>query len=470
MRWIAAGFALGMTACKVDTNVTGLVPEIVVTEDAVDFGDVPVLTTATHDVVVSNGGRAPLDATISVDGDAYGADVTTLSLGADEDAIVTVSFTPTTYLPYTGTLSIVSNDLETARIDLPLTGNGVPAPTPDISITPQVLDFGPLAPPGQSTLYFTIANVGDAPLHLGVVGQEGSGAFQLLTDPSDQEIAPDGQLPVIVAYQPSSEDGDNGTLTIASDDPDEGSVVVQLLGNGGGDAAYPIAVVACPDQVDPPVIVALDGTASTDPNGHLPLTYAWTIAARPTGSQASLTEDAIPTTQFFADLAGDYDVTLSVTNALGVRSAPARCRIAAVPADLIHVELVWDGPRSDLDLHLAESGSALFERPGDCNWCNRSPAWGASLDLDDRSGLGPENINVREPANGAYDVAVHYFDDNGDGSVIATVRVWTYGVLASERSHRVERNEVWNVGRVNWPDGTVGVVDTIGTATARACY
>jgi hypothetical protein len=458
-----------LEGCKVEQGVTTLVPEIAVAQSTVEFGDVAVLTQVDADVIVSNAGRAPLEGTVSVDGDGFSASPAELDLGPDEDAAVTVTFAPTTYLTYAGTLSIASNDVESPLIELPLTGTGVPQPTPDIAVAPLNVDFGPVAPSSSGTKYFTITNEGDADLHLGVVAQAGSGAFSLLTDASDQIIAADGQLPVVIAYSPTSDEGDNGTLTIPSDDPDEPSVVIQLLGNGGGDAAYPVAVANCPETVDPPVRVDVDGSDSSDPNDHTPLTYSWRLVSQPDGSQSELDETELVGTSFFADLAGDYDLDLTVTNSLGVRSAPARCRIQAIPSDDLHVEMVWDGLRSDVDLHLRQQGTDLFDRPGDCNWCNRTPAWGASLDLDDRSGLGPENINVASPDDGGYDVAAHYFDDDGDGSIVVTVRVWTYGALTSERSHRMERNEVWEVGRVNWPDGTLGVVDSIDTADVREC-
>ena len=37
--------------------------------------------------------------------------------------------------------------------------------------------------------------------------------------------------------------GDSGSLIIYSDDPDENPLEVELIGNGGGDLDYPVAVV-----------------------------------------------------------------------------------------------------------------------------------------------------------------------------------------------------------------------------------
>jgi hypothetical protein len=461
-------FAL-LWACTSDTGLTEQHPEITVAPDSLAFGDTPVLSGTDLPLFVSNGGRVDLTVDLAVDL-PFSLDVSHVVVEPGDTATVTVGFHPTTYLDYTGSIAVTSDDEDNPSLAVPLTGTGVPEPTPDVDVAPLSLDFGPLLPPGQGVLHFTIGNVGDAPLELGVLGHTGSGAFVLYSDPSDQTVMPGDELPVVVGYVPANADGDGATLAIPTNDPDEPLVQVALIGNGGGDGSYPIAVADCPTEVDPPENVAVADGGSSDPGGHLPLTYAWRLAGKPTGSQAELVEEALADTEFFADLAGDYDVELVVTNSLGVRSPPARCRIAAIPTEDLHVELIWDGLRSDVDLHLRQASGSLFERPQDCNWCNTHPTWGATLDLDDRSGLGPENINVADPADGNYDVAVHVFDDDGDGSIIATVRVWTFGVLEDERSHRLERNEVWEVGRVNWPDGTFGVVDSIATAEARTCF
>jgi hypothetical protein len=460
-------------ACKgPETNVNELEPVMAVDAESVDFGDVVVDTTGTYELGIQNVGRAPLTVSLAIGGtDAaqFSTDTTDAVIDAGDRLDVPLHFDPTTYVISTATLTIESDDPEAPTTEVPLTGRGVAAPTPDIDLDKLALDFGTLAANSQATQLFTVQNVGTDDLVLGTVQAEGSGAFVLSTEPSHQVIAAGGSLPVVVSYQPSTDDGDHGTLTIPSNDPDEPEVVVQLLGNGGGDAVYPVAAIDCPGESAPPQWIDLDGSDSFDPQGLEPLTYAWRVAQRPSGSQGALDDDNHVTTSLFTDVAGTYDVELAVTNTSGVRSAPARCTIDAIPADELHIELTWDGASSDLDLHLRPLGNDLFDRPGDCTWCNANTSWGARLDLDDTSGLGPENINVLTPANGTYIVAVHYFEDDGDAAVTATVRVYTYGTLAATMTHELSRNEVWTVGQVNWPDGTLGSIDTIETATAREC-
>ena len=286
-----------------------------------------------------------------------------------------------------------------------------------------------------------------------------------MTDPAGSVVAGQdgGDLQVIVLYNPSHIDGDNGKFTIESNDPDEPVVEVTLLGNGGGDFEYPVAVIGGPAAPAPPVTVALDGSDSYDPNGWEIVDYEWTLTDWPDGSGTSMTDTVGDNVEVFFDIAGEYEVQLKVTNEYGITSAPAKYRVDAIPVDDIHVELLWDTANADLDLHMLNGNAAeLFIEPDDVCYCNPSPNWGESgieddprLDLDDLGGHGPENINILSPQTGEYPVRVHYFDDNGDGFVTATVRFYLNGVLEDEVSRVLARDEVWNAGIVRWPDAVI---------------
>lgn len=66
--------------------------------------------------------------------------------------------------------------------------------------------------------------------------------------------------------------------------------------------------------------VTLNGTASTDADGD-PLSYQWTLIARPEGSTAVLVSATTPTSTFVADIPGTYEARLIVSDGT-VSSAP----------------------------------------------------------------------------------------------------------------------------------------------------
>ena len=476
---------LALLACTgPDQEINQLYAQLTLSPVEVDFGEVVVDYKETAVFEVINTGRAPL-AVSSIrlqDGgsDVFSVDLESLDLQRDERAELSLSFLPKTYLDYADTLVFESNDPDRPVLEVPIVGIGGDGPTPDIAVDTTALDFGVVGPGDAKTAWLTVSNEGDGDLRITQTTQAGSGAFQIVTDPAGSVIAGEdgGDLQVIVLYNPSHIDGDNGTFTIESNDPDEPVIEITLLGNGGGDFEYPVAIINGPAAPAPPITVALDGSDSYDPNGWEIVDYQWSLTDWPDGSGTSLTDTVGDNVEVFFDIAGEYEVQLKVTNEYGITSAPAKYRVDAIPVDDIHVELIWDTANADLDLHMLNANDAeLFVEPGDACFCNPSPSWGGSgteddprLDLDDLGGYGPENINILSPQNGQYPVRVHYFDDNGDGIVTATVRFYLNGLLEEEFSRVLARDEVWNAGIVRWDQGVViEEEEDPATAPRRSC-
>jgi uncharacterized protein YfaP (DUF2135 family) len=451
-------------------SFTSLEPEAFITPTAIDFGDVIVPYTAESSFRVQNVGRSDLALyeiyLTSDDGrvfsvDFAGTEAEPVLLEVDEQLDVPVTFAPDIYEDFTGSLVVISDDPETPQTYIPLSGSGVDGPVPDLSADPGALDFGLVEIGTSANLQLDFVNEGGGDILVESATLTGSSAFDISLDLTGETIYGFEAKTSLVTYTPTNDAGDNATLTLLTNDPTNPELTVFMLGNGGGDFQYPDAEIDCPDRVNPPTAVSLDGRASTDPmNPSGELLYEWTVLATPDGSSTTdVIDPGKAFTTLFADLAGSYTVQLVVENEVGLRSEPDVCQFDAIPPKNLHIELIWDTGDSDLDLHLIQGGYELFQMPGDCTYCNPSPAWEGgdpTLALDDRTGYGPENINIDAPADGDYDVWVHYFDDKGGGASIATVRVWMNGELAWEGSELMSGRDAWHVGFVRWthPEGT----------------
>ncbi len=279
-------------------------------------------------------------------------------------------------------------------------------------------------------------------------------------------------------------------------------VEVSLFGRGV-DNECPIPVsVASEYNVQPLDILSLDATPSNDPDGMV-RSYIWTVSERPDGSVAKVVErysdparpadggddddPSTPVAFFFVDLAGHYTFELVVTDNFGQESCNPRAAIVtvdAVPEKDLHIQLVWttpddpdetDGSGTDVDLHLrhqdADGGWNAQANGYDCFFSNKQPDWGTpmdpvddpTLDIDDTTGAGPENINLSRPEPGVtYDIGALYyrsessFGGGGDPTIehvsLVTARVYVRGELLGEYLDRelTAVRQLWWITSVRW--------------------
>lgn len=75
----------------------------------------------------------------------------------------------------------------------------------------------------------------------------------------------------------------------------------------------PVANAGAAQTVEPGTTVALDGSASKDPDASS-LTYRWTLSSKPTGSTAVLSSQTTAQTTFVADVSGNYVASLVVSD------------------------------------------------------------------------------------------------------------------------------------------------------------
>lgn len=101
---------------------------------------------------------------------------------------------------------------------------------PDITIEPTLVDFGTARPGESVTSTVTVTNDGDADLTLSVpVLLDPNGQFDVVTT-TGVWLAPGESTDIVVTFAPTVSGNPTATLVIPSDDPDEGSAEVMLLG------------------------------------------------------------------------------------------------------------------------------------------------------------------------------------------------------------------------------------------------
>lgn len=288
-------------------------------------------------------------------------------------------------------------------------------------------------------------------------------------------------------------------------------------------------------SVDPLLTLTLSAEGTYDPEGG-PVTLRWQLIERPPGSQSALSATAATQTQIHLDLVGDYVARLQATDSAGASgyadvnihairdlvlrlrwqaAAGAPCRVydedaCAAMSPTERANLCCD--QTDVDLHLVAPGGTLGDYQGscpersgcnaalcacvdptnaacaacpsdgsDCAYANRQPDWGTPgdplddprLDLDDVRGRGPEIISLNNPADGVYQVQVHFCNDRVGEPTEAVVEIFIEGALRSTLGPQVlaVQGQVWLAATLTRANESWSVVDldTVGEGPADLC-
>ncbi|WKN42934.1 choice-of-anchor D domain-containing protein [Tunicatimonas pelagia] len=211
--------------------------------------DFTLENTGTADLVLS-GTVGNLLAVSGTDADQFRIDQTQITspLVAGSDQTFTVTFSPTSEGEKDATLTIISNDADEGTYTLNLSGTGVVAPvgTPEINLrqgntaiaSGETYDFGELNTNTSSAeIDFTLENTGEADLELsGTAGSlvvlSGTDTDQFVVSQSDvtSPIAAGSNQSFTISFSPTSEGEKTATITIISNDTDEGTYTLNLSG------------------------------------------------------------------------------------------------------------------------------------------------------------------------------------------------------------------------------------------------
>lgn len=145
--------------------------------------------------------------------------------------------------------------------------------------------------------------------------------------------------------------------------------------------AAPVANAGTEQNIAAGTVVVLDGSSSSDANSD-PLTYAWTLSAKPAGSVASLSSPTAAKPTFTADVAGTYVASLVVNDGKVNSSNAATVTVTAAVANAIPVANAGTAQKVAPGTTVTVDGSASSDANGDAltyTWTLSKPAGSSAL-------------------------------------------------------------------------------------------
>jgi hypothetical protein len=212
-------------------------PDMAVLPAALNFGLVQVGQQVVRNVLVSSYGSASLRFRVEPPasqtpfqwpGDAPNQ---WRSLPPGEDAIIAVRYMPTAAGTHANGVVIVSDD---ETVNVPLLGEGVPPPRPEIRAIPRQLNFGVVNVGTTATLQLTLANDGAGPLTISAARIEGPDSRLFALSAATPMVIKAGQTARLAVSFTAARvaSGRQATLVIESNASNDPQLGVSLFGAG----------------------------------------------------------------------------------------------------------------------------------------------------------------------------------------------------------------------------------------------
>ncbi|UII24321.1 BspA family leucine-rich repeat surface protein [Fulvivirga ligni] len=307
---------------------------------AIDFGYDIVGNNVTRSFTIQNQGTEVLNISgITISGTAFSITSTPpTSLNINATATFTVELSGATAGAFSETLTIASDDSDEASFDFPIQGTITASPEPELVVhngsgaaDPEIFDgqassiFLGTTPQGTDLTYsFLVENLGSATLTISDINVTGS----VFSIPINSVAIPSGDMASFSVVLDGSTIGVfSGTVTITSNDPDEGSFDFPI----SAEVLSPLA----------PKLIAFNGPDSSSPQ----------LADGSTVNFGTTTPGEAITRTFTVNNIGDADLSISFISVTGTAfNAPTGTPII-VPVD---------GMEQTFDIVLTASDKGTF--------------------------------------------------------------------------------------------------------------
>ncbi|MFC1509666.1 choice-of-anchor D domain-containing protein, partial [Candidatus Omnitrophota bacterium] len=237
--WTVPGAA--STSCKVwiydaaNTDITDGsdeffsigTPDIRLSSNSIDIGDVDVGGEGLGILTIYNDGNIPLDVTsITSDNDEFTVNVGSVTINPGGLYQVAITVQPSESGEQWANITIESIDNDEGSQNVSVRVN---ATAPEINLSTDTLEFDTVDVGSSSSISFDIYNEGGKNLVVNSINSD-NGSFSV--SPSSVTIGPNQSHSVNVTFNPGDMSEQWGTISIESDDSDEGSLTVSVHGTG----------------------------------------------------------------------------------------------------------------------------------------------------------------------------------------------------------------------------------------------
>ena len=218
----------------------GEVADIAMSAMAHNYGDVEIGLTLLSTFLATNTGALDLQVTaLTVLGPdsaefAVDSDALPFVIAPGDSRELRVSFSPTSAGLKGAMLRLESNDWDTPIVNISLTGNGISVGAPELSVSSRSHDFGNADIGDSLSFTFQIGNDGTMELECystDLLGTD-STEFSIQQGGAPFTLSPATARNLVVSFNPTSQGTKSCVLQLTSNDPNEETLHVSLIGHG----------------------------------------------------------------------------------------------------------------------------------------------------------------------------------------------------------------------------------------------
>ncbi|NPA54107.1 MAG: choice-of-anchor D domain-containing protein [Aquificae bacterium] len=179
-------------------------PSIFIDKPLIDFGQVEVGKKDEKILQIKNSGNDLLVIKqIKVDNEAFIVEGNCKEIQPNKSCSVKVIFSPKSAGDYVGKLTIISNDPDNPSVSVSLKGKAVEPKLPIISSLPSSISFPPTFIGSSSSKFFSIKNIGNAPLDILNIDVDDKENFEVVYN--CKKVEPKKECKVEVIFRPKRE-------------------------------------------------------------------------------------------------------------------------------------------------------------------------------------------------------------------------------------------------------------------------